>query len=665
MCPFKKVNARKNIIPWLTPEIYKAIREKKTSVKKYKASRDPDDLREMRVYRNKVNSLIDSAKALYIQTTRQQTVKKPKKFWKLIKSLIDSNDSVDITAFNLMSPSTGLQVSKENTPDFFNEYFVNIARRTCGPFDPVLDDHINVYPDVNSVFDFIPPTAEEMYGFMEGMDVNSSSCINGINMKMCKEIMDAIPCKFRLLFANSLFLARFPVSWTRAYVTLIPKTGDKYHPGNWRPISQTNIFAKILEKIVHRQLLKYFLDNTILSKSQFGFLPEKSTHESVFNIVRHMYSCINNNKIMGVLFLDIAKAFNCIDHQVLYMKMREVGLSQRVIAWFTTYLNRTQITKYGETLSSCMEIPAGIAQGTVLGPLLFIFYINDCVNMLDKVRISMFADDCILYLGGNNWITIHRTMQKELDQFLEWTLKNNLRLNESKTQAMIVGNRNRLAKIVNLEPFLLNGKIFKFVKQYDYLGIILDAELSLVPLYKNIEKRVIDKVFMLRKLRKYLTYKSALQIYKQTIMPIFDYAGFLLLACSKEKKNDFQVIQNDVLRFCENKRLKDRVSIEELHKKARLVSLEQRRCKQLLSIMYKLSTDPVNLVIPARNTRMHQKLVFRIDNKIGTKYSSSPYYKGTKLWSSLSRDTQLAETLFMFKAIVDKNYSKFVDDYYV
>ena len=129
---------------------------------------------------------------------------------------------------------------------------------------------------------------------------------------------------------------------------------------------------------------------------------------------------------------------------------------------------------------------------------------------------------------------------------------------------MIVGPRAKLLKLENPVQFVIRGENIKRVKQYNYLGIILDSELSLIPLYKNIEKRVIAKVYTLRKIRKYLT---SIQIYKQTILPIFDYSGFLLLACNKEKKHDLQVIQNDILQFCENRRLQDRVSLEILHKK--------------------------------------------------------------------------------------------------
>ena len=135
-----------------------------------------------------------------------------------------------------------------------------------------------------------------------------------------------------------------------------------------------------------------------------------------------------------------------------------------------------------------------------------------------------------------------------------------------------MGTRNKLSHVIDYTTLDINGKHVKFVKQYNYLGIVLDSEMTLIPLYKNLEKRVIDKVFMLRKLRKYLTYKISLQIYNQTILPILDYAGSLLLACNKGHKYD-QVIQNGVLRFCDNKKLEDRISIELLHKKFRKIRI--------------------------------------------------------------------------------------------
>ena len=378
-----------------------------------------------------------------------------------------------------------------------------------------------------------------------------------------------------------MFQGIFPVSWTLSYVTLLPKNGDKTLANNWRPISQTILYAKILEKIVHRQILKYFSDNAVISQYQFGFLPEKSTQEAVFNTIRHIYSSINQNKIMGMLFLDMAKAFNCIDHNTLYKKLSDVGMCKRVIDWFKSYLKRSQFIRYGDTLSNTMDIPAGIAQGTVLGPLIFIFYINDCFKILKNAHITMFADDCVLYLSGNNWNNIYEKLQTDLHRFVTWSKKNSLALNGNKSQAMIVGTRNKLSKIENLIPFKINNTSMKYVKQYNYLGVLLDSEMSLIPLCKNVEKIVIDKIYMIRKLRRYLTYHAALQVYKQLVLPIFDYSGFLLIACNKDKKHDLQVIQNDALRFCNNNRREEGISLDIMHNKAKLISLEQRRTEKM------------------------------------------------------------------------------------
>ena len=145
-----------------------------------------------------------------------------------------------------------------------------------------------------------------------------------------------------------------------------------------------------------------------------------------------MYSSIDQNKIMGMLFLDIAKAFNCIDHNTLYEKLLDVGMSIRVINWFRSYLNRSQIVGFGNVVSNKMNVQAGIAQGTVVGPLICIFYINDCLKSLNDAHITMFAYDCVLFLTGNNWNIVHEKLQNDLNLFVAWSKKNSLSLNGKK-----------------------------------------------------------------------------------------------------------------------------------------------------------------------------------------------------------------------------------------
>ena len=214
---------------------------------------------------------------------------------------------------------------------------------------------------------------------------------------------------------------------------------------------------------------------------------------------------------------------------------------------------------------------------------------------------------------------------------------------------MTFGPRNKLACIVRPKSFFAGNNEIGFVKQHLYLGIMLDSIMSLTPLTKDIKKRITNKIFNLRKIRKFLTFEAALSVYKQTILPIIDYAGFLLISCKSEDRNDFQKLQNDILRICTVTRLADKVSIRKLHEKCKIISLEQRMRKQLLWLMYILSKDEVFRNVPNRVTRSGDKIVFKVPTKILPMYERSPYYKGTKLWNELTATVQDSPDRFAFK----------------
>ena len=174
--------------------------------------------------------------------------------------------------------------------------------------------------------------------------------------------------------------------------------------------------------MVHHALLRYFLESGVLSDRQYGLLPGSSTHEAISDLIRHVYSSINNKMLMGLLFLDISKAFDCILHKRLLKVLKLVGCTQDVITWFESYLTHMQIVTYNGIDSSRRIEPTGICQWTIFGPLIFIFYMNDIVDNMFYVKLSMYADDCVLYLSGNNWDTIRGKIQEDLDCFEHWGL---------------------------------------------------------------------------------------------------------------------------------------------------------------------------------------------------------------------------------------------------
>ena len=323
MCPYKKIFTRTDRPLWIIPEIHKAIRERKELFKKYRETKLSEDLENLHRKRNSVNSMVDEAKATFIKTRLYQSKLDPKKFWKNINSLIKEPDNVEIGNIVFRDPDNYNLIRDDETPDFLNRFFVNIAENTRGP-DNIFDLEMNdCYSALNLPgFDFDPPGIHDIRQHLDNIDYNMSSCIDGVNMRICKILLNEFTDKWLSIFANSMFTGIFPSDWSCSIVSLLPKTGDLSNPVNWQPISQTNIFAKTLEKIIHSKLLDYFLRNNILSEYQYGFLPGRSTQEVVYDVVKRIYSSINNRKIMGMVFLDISKAFNSIHHGRLYKKLK-------------------------------------------------------------------------------------------------------------------------------------------------------------------------------------------------------------------------------------------------------------------------------------------------------------------------------------------------------
>ena len=526
----------------------------------------------------------------------------------------------------------------------------------------ILDDIQDLYPEMaGKILSF--PTVDRLDVLLIQKDIEShkSSCIPEMRGDVCKYLLGHIPDKFADLFNSSLRTGKYPREWSYGYVHLMSKQGTLSNPSNWRPITQTNIFGKCLEKVVHRQLLFYFSENGVISDRQYVFLPGRSTQEAILDLVMHIYSSINNKKLMALLFLDISKAFDCILHDRLLCKLKCIGADDNVLTWFKSYLTRTQELTFRDSTSSSIVVPTGIGQGTILGPLIFIFYMNDIVDKLYYVKLSMYADDCVLYLSGNNWDVMRPKIQEDLECFEHWGELNNLHLNLTKTKLLFIAPRSKLSKSYDVDTLKLYNSEVTIVKQYNYLGVKLDAEMTLRPFINYIKKIVSHKIFTLAKIRRYLTEHAAVMVYKLTILPYIEYADFLVIACTIDDKRDLQICQNDALRICTMVKMTDHIRIEDLHSRCRIVSLEQRRRNQLLLLMYKRRNDVSLLKVFPRNTRRSTRKVFKTANFEGTLYKRSPFYVGANLWDSMAEHDIDMPDIYTFKNRLKKLQNVYID----
>ena len=571
------------------------------------------------------------------------------------------NNTVTIGDIVFVDAQTGQNVVKGNEASYLNNHFVNISTRLGLDDDTVYNnDALPPYDIVDNLrLENSDIGLAEVERLAKTIDITKSSCVKNINSKICKDVLMMLPDKFARLFNVSLTYGIFLRLWAIGYVNVIPKSGSLNEPSNGGLLLRRIIFAKTLEKIVHKRLLKHVVENDILSEYQFGFLPGKSTQLAVFDLLRHIYSSLNNKKIFGTACLDISKAFDCINHSLLKLKLRKIGLSDMSLNWFTSYLDRRQELTFNTITSDCIPVKSGIGQGTIVGPLIFLLYINDIVRSLPDVHINMYADDCILYATGNTWNQVHARLQRGLLGFDEWCLNNSMVLNIAKSKCLIIGSRNKLSKIDYDLKLNVRNTTLDFVKKFLYLGVYLDAEMTLQPLVSHVKKITSCKIKTFSRIRRCITTQCAVTIYKQTIMPLFDYAGFLLISCNKSDRGDLQVIQNNCLHICYDVRLRDRVTLINMHEHANLVSLEQRRQVQILSLMY-IYRNFVNIQrIYARNTRQGDRYNFRVDNYQSRKYKNSPYFKGTVLWDLLPNDVINLPTLLEFKSTIKLRFMPF------
>ena len=278
----------------------------------------------------------------------------------------------------------------------------------------------------------------------------------------------------------------------------------------------------------------------------------------------------------------------------------------------------------------------------------------------------MYADDCMIYCTGNNWDRVHNTLQQSLAYVTRWLGQNALKLNVKKSKCLVILAKSKLRMIDREVLLTVDDQSLDFIENYNYLGFILDAEMSLKPLLSHVKKITTTKIKTLYKIRKYIDTPGALAIYKQMILPLLDYSSFLLLACPKTDREDMQIIQNNALRLCNDVRLSDRITLIEIHSRANLLSLEQRRCIQLLSLLFRHGQSNENVSeIPARNTRAATIRKYKTEIYKNSKYKNSLYYKAAKYGDTLPRHIRDIQTVHELKRHLKILYAHFDDNFYL
>ena len=305
---------------------------------------------------------------------------------------------------------------------------------------------------------------------------------DNISTILLKTVSAEIYETLTLIINQSLSTGIFPDKLKIAKIKPIFKKENPNIPDNYRPISLLPAISKVFEKVAFIQLYAYFMENKLLYSSQYGFRTLHSTELAALELTDKIYTNLDDKKNPLAIFLDLSKAFDTIDHSILLYKLQHYGIKNTALNWFSSYLtNRSQYVQYNDQESSLSHITTGVPQGSILGPLLFIIYMNDIHKVTDKFNFVLYADDTSLveplctfkFSIDENIHDISNNINTELDAVYEWLSLNKLSLNAKKTKMMLFHHRQQ--NISELIPKLTINKVpIEYVKEFNFLGITLD-----------------------------------------------------------------------------------------------------------------------------------------------------------------------------------------------